>query len=1276
MTGDSFPDEPHVRRIAAALWSREPTGTAALLVGAGFSRNAIPKRPSSGVMPGWNDIYATMVEQLYPGSSTSDITGRKGPREWLLQQAGATSAYLRVAEEFEAQFGRDALDKLILQYVPDQQFKPGNLHRMLVELPWADIMTTNWDTLIERAAESAEERVYDVVRTVEEIPAARSPRVVKLHGSFPSNMPFVFTEEDFRTYPARAGAFVNLAQQVAMENTLVLLGFSGDDPNFLFWSGWVRDRLGAKAPLIYLVGVLDLTAPKRKMLEARGIQPVDLLHLPMLASWPENQRMSNAHQWFLERLRSAEPYPQQRWPRPAAGFVPPLAYVTAVTDPCAPLHDPELHGKTPSVDTFRLLVAQWQQNRSVYPGWIVPPIMTSKLMWGRIYHHLHHVVCGLRELLEEERLIALFELNWQLEAALIPLSLVGGKEVVALLEALHLRYSTLPPQSASYFRALVLAVIRHAREENDRESFTRWSDWLETRLDDEPGLRDRLHYERCLERRAELDVDGLEALLESWSIVGDSFWSLRKAALLSDLGRDAAASELSAQVLITIREQTLRGRKDIAAWSRESFTMLFRASVLHADFGNWLENRPISDRFDLRQELLQARGCPGREDFFLLVQQLSQEPPSLRRRLEKKQDFDLGAVSSTLNIVMSDPRIDRLLAYQALRFQEESGLPIRTGNTNLAGQILTGASNWLMDIAPSRAMDALMQVLPGDANKTTKTLLTRSVVARIGLMEAQRLLDRTQRLMVAAKKRVEKGGDNAGFWIDRLKAACEIASRIVLRVPAGAPQLVAVALDFHRNPRLSRRIDLGDMLPRVVVRSLEAATPDERDMMLLSLFKEPIPVQHDEVPSPFDRPDLTERVSKNLTIKRPGPEWDVVVEQMIAALADANTRITASKRLDWLWSAKLVGKAHYDALAKALWLPEHLERGLPGRTVFWPIAFLTFPSPHPDEFVIDLINSMFDDEPTGEADKSDESSTAMVQEPRDKPDPKSLQKEIERIVRPLKDPSPKVGLPDLLGELTAWLQQSKVQFDADRLNKEIERLRIFVVNHPARHGSLSPFGDPSASVEVETSRLVAALSMRVIDVPEAMDSLRTLISTPCYPLRLEPALPTLVHLGLMTPEDAVEKIKRLFQTPEDGTALLVALFDQYIGGASGGALVDDVFWHQVIYTVAMRRASTLIATLRFLAWMMCNNPTRVPTTEDELLSAGLDSILFETELDMNNGDLGYDPFLARYFAAWLVTAMEKAKRGDPATHAVWASAIAADPLPDTRRARDLVLASE
>ena len=71
------------------------------------------------------------------------------------------------------------------------------------------------------------------------------PRIAKLHGSFPSNRPFIFTEEDYRTYPRRFAAFVNLVQQSMMENVFCLLGFSGDDPNFLYWTGWVRDHLGS-----------------------------------------------------------------------------------------------------------------------------------------------------------------------------------------------------------------------------------------------------------------------------------------------------------------------------------------------------------------------------------------------------------------------------------------------------------------------------------------------------------------------------------------------------------------------------------------------------------------------------------------------------------------------------------------------------------------------------------------------------------------------------------------------------------------------------------------------------------------------------------------------------------------------------------------------------------------------------------------------------------------------------------------------------------------------
>jgi NAD-dependent SIR2 family protein deacetylase len=74
---------------------------------------------------------------------------------------------------------------------------------MLVQLPWTDIFTTNYDTLLERAAENItqKEQVYTVVINKEDLALSKSPRIVKLHGSFPSQRPFIITQEDYRKYP-------------------------------------------------------------------------------------------------------------------------------------------------------------------------------------------------------------------------------------------------------------------------------------------------------------------------------------------------------------------------------------------------------------------------------------------------------------------------------------------------------------------------------------------------------------------------------------------------------------------------------------------------------------------------------------------------------------------------------------------------------------------------------------------------------------------------------------------------------------------------------------------------------------------------------------------------------------------------------------------------------------------------------------------------------------------------------------------------------------------
>lgn len=240
---NKLPAQKHIETIRDALWCGTGFGRAAVMVGSGFSRNARPKTPTARLMPTWSGLTSYLYNRLNP-SARVDSEGHKP----AIIRSEATSEALKLADEFEAAFGRQQLEDALLEIIPDNDYLPGDLHRLLLRLPWAEVLTTNYDTLLERTREEVHERRYDLVERIGDIPRASRPRIVKLHGSFPSHRPFIISGEDFRTYPRLFAGFVNLAQQAAMENVLCLLGFSGEDPNFLQWTGWVRDHLGTASP--------------------------------------------------------------------------------------------------------------------------------------------------------------------------------------------------------------------------------------------------------------------------------------------------------------------------------------------------------------------------------------------------------------------------------------------------------------------------------------------------------------------------------------------------------------------------------------------------------------------------------------------------------------------------------------------------------------------------------------------------------------------------------------------------------------------------------------------------------------------------------------------------------------------------------------------------------------------------------------------------------------------------------------------------------------------
>ena len=279
------------------------------MIGSGFSRNARKTRFDARDMPLWADIAEELFKQLYPESTSDGSSGTS-------VVAPSVDNVLRLAQEYETAFGRSDLYRLLDQLIRYTEFTPGKAHVRLLKLPWRDVFTTNWDTLLEGATSEALELPYRVVQSTKQLPIVSQPRIIKLHGSFPSQFPLIVTEEDYRTYPSEFAPFVNTVQQAMMETVFFLIGFSGDDPNFLNWSGWVRDNLGEAALKIYLAGWLDLSPHQRRMLEARGVVPIDVANHPKASSWPVYRRHEYATEWLLHTLEPSRAYDETTWPSP------------------------------------------------------------------------------------------------------------------------------------------------------------------------------------------------------------------------------------------------------------------------------------------------------------------------------------------------------------------------------------------------------------------------------------------------------------------------------------------------------------------------------------------------------------------------------------------------------------------------------------------------------------------------------------------------------------------------------------------------------------------------------------------------------------------------------------------------------------------------------------------------------------------------------------------------------------------------------------------------
>lgn len=553
---------PYLNEIAERLWAKR----AAVMVGSGFSKNA------GNGFPDWNqlgDLFYHKAHGVKPDPAKQKYLN-----------------VLRLAEEVQAAIGRPALENLLRTNIPDLNIEPSGLHVELLELPWVDVFTTNYDTLLERASAEVVTRRYEPVVNKEDIPYAIKPRIVKLHGSFPSERPFIITEEDYRRYPHDYAPFVNTVQQALLENTFCLIGFSGDDPNFLQWIGWIRDNLGGdKTQKIYLVGVFDLSSARLQLLAQRGIIVVDLSCCHGIERHDHKKALSR----FFEYIRSKKP--------------------DALDWPYNPKTMHPVHGAD-RIEEIQKITKEWRRQRQSYPGWLILPHGNRENLWVFTDAWVNYLPDTEKSPPGLDIQYA-FELIWRLERCLLPLFNNIAEFCEKLLEKYWPFQTGNPPANCQFrageekFRdlpwndlrqawlAIAVAMLRFYREEGYLDKWKEAEIRLKT-LSDRLSAEQRefLNYEGFLFNLFTLDLPIAKQRLEHWRPnEAQPYWMTKRAAALAEIGQ---LNDTDEQIRLSLVESRKKSNDDNASSgylsvSNESLQMLVLRYV--RDASDWIVDK-------------------------------------------------------------------------------------------------------------------------------------------------------------------------------------------------------------------------------------------------------------------------------------------------------------------------------------------------------------------------------------------------------------------------------------------------------------------------------------------------------------------------------------------------------------------------------------------------------------------------------------------------------------------------------------------------------------
>jgi hypothetical protein len=185
---------------------------------------------------------------------------------------------LMLAQLYQETSGRSRIIQ-VLRDMCERMTLPSRAHDIIATLDIPMFVTTNYDDLLEQALKNRKKHPQVLVR--EEDAAywsSAAVRVIKMHGSLVN--PFdaesvVIAREDYEAYSDRRPNMDLLIRFLMTTSTILMLGYSVRDPNFLALHDRVRLTLKKHKNKIFFV-TFDMVPDIRRYWEGYGFQPIIL----------------------------------------------------------------------------------------------------------------------------------------------------------------------------------------------------------------------------------------------------------------------------------------------------------------------------------------------------------------------------------------------------------------------------------------------------------------------------------------------------------------------------------------------------------------------------------------------------------------------------------------------------------------------------------------------------------------------------------------------------------------------------------------------------------------------------------------------------------------------------------------------------------------------------------------------------------------------------------------------------------------------------------------